>query len=199
MRQILFAYLQLDGRGVTPGAGALRDWSAAYLSDLPALGAADHVTDKHPLNFEAVPLIVQLFPQSTIVHVRRDPMETCLSIYRQEFNKHWAFAHRLEDIGHFYGHYARLVAHWERRFPDRFVTIQYESFAADFENAAPTLLKQCGLALGTGVSRLPEGATRNCHVQRRAGARPGESRKRSRTALRQSPSAASAGARARQR
>jgi tetratricopeptide (TPR) repeat protein len=146
MRQILFAYLQLDARGVTPGAGALRDWSAAYLSDLPALGGADHITDKHPLNFEAVPLIARLFPQSIIVHVRRDPLETCLSIYRQEFNKHWAFAHRLEDIGHFYGHYARLIAHWGRRFPDRFVTIQYESFAADFKSAAPTLLKQCGLA-----------------------------------------------------
>ncbi len=147
MQQILSLYLELDGTGATPDSGVLRDWSAAYLSkDLPALGAADHITDKHPLNFEAVPLIARLFPQATIVHVRRDPLETCLSIYRQEFNRHWAFAHRLEDIGHFYGHYARLVAHWERKFPDRFVTIQYESFAADFENAAPSLLKLCGLA-----------------------------------------------------
>lgn len=146
MRQILFEYLQLDAKRATPDADVLRGWSAAYLSNLPVLGAADHITDKHPLNFEAVPLIARLFPQSIIVHVRRDPLETCLSIYRQEFNKHWAFAHRLEDIGHFYGHYARLVAHWERKFPDRFVTVQYESFAADFENAAPTLLKQCGLA-----------------------------------------------------
>ena len=146
MQQILRLYLELDGTGATPDSGVLRGWSAAYLSqDLPALGAADHITDKHPLNFEAVPLIAQLFPQSTIVHIRRDPLETCLSIYRQEFNKHWAFAHRLEDIGHYYGHYARLVAHWERKFAGRFVTVQYESFAADFENSAPTLLAQCGL------------------------------------------------------
>lgn len=146
MQQILRAWQQLDRTGGAPDAGLFRDWSTAYLSNLPALGAADHITDKHPLNFEAVALIAQLFPQSTIVHVRRDPLETCLSIYRQEFNRHWAFAHRLEDIGHYYGHYARLVAHWERRFPGRLVTIQYEAFAKDFENAAPALLKACGLA-----------------------------------------------------
>jgi hypothetical protein len=78
--------------------------------------------------------------------VRRNPLETCLSLFRQEFNKLWTFAHRLADIGHHYGHYARLVAHWERALPGRFVTIQYEDFVTDFERGAAELVRACGLA-----------------------------------------------------
>ncbi len=146
MQQILRAWLALDAAGQVPDAETLHEWSAAYFRDLPNLGSASHVTDKHPLNFEAVALIARLFPDAVIINVCRDPVETCLSIYCQEFNKHWAFAHRLADIGHYYGHHARLVAHWERALPDRFVTIQYEHFVENFERAAPALVQACGLA-----------------------------------------------------
>lgn len=146
MQQILRAWLAIDGAGQVPGADTCREWSAAYFRDLPSLRGADHVTDKHPLNFEAVALIARLFPDAVIINVCRDPVETCLSIYCQEFNKHWAFAHRLAAIGHYYGHYARLVAHWKRTLPDRFVTIQYEDFVENFERAAPALVQACGLA-----------------------------------------------------
>lgn len=145
MQQILRAFLDLDAAGRRPDARVLQAWSTAYFAELQNLGAARHATDKHPLNFEAASLIAQLFPDAAIVHVRRNPLETCLSIYRQEFNKHWAFAHRLADIGHYYGHYARMVAHWERTLPGRFTTIQYENFVGDFERAAPELVRVCGL------------------------------------------------------
>ena len=108
------------------------------------LRGADHITDKHPRNFEAAGLIARMLPNAVIVHVRRNPVETCLSIYRQEFNKHWTFAHRLADIADYYARYAQLVAHWERVLPGRFVTIQYEDFVADFANAAPQLVQACG-------------------------------------------------------
>jgi hypothetical protein len=80
-----------------------------------------------------------------ILHVRRDPLETLLSIWRQEFAKSWAFTHRLEDLGHYYGEYARLMAHWERVLPGRLITLRYEDFAADLSAAAPRLLEACGL------------------------------------------------------
>lgn len=145
MQQILRVCLALDGMGKVPDAETCREWSAAYFRDLPNLRGADHVTDKHPLNFEAVALIARLFPDAVIINVCRDPVETCLSIYCQEFNKHWVFAHRLADISHYYGQYARLVAHWKRTLPDRFVTIQYEDFVENFERAAPALVQACGL------------------------------------------------------
>jgi len=126
--------------------GLLQDWAKFYFRDLPQnLRGADHITDKHPRNFEGVGLIARMLPNAVIVHVRRNPVETCLSIYRQEFNKHWALTHRLADIADYYVRYAQLIAHWERVLPGRLVTIQYEDFVADFANAAPRLVQACGL------------------------------------------------------
>ncbi len=145
MQQVLRAFIGLDTVGRAPDTAQLQDWAAAYLSELPNLGGKDHVTDKHPLNFETAGLIIRLFPNAALIYVRRNPLETGLSIYRQEFNKHWVFAHQLADIGHYYGHCARLAAHWDRVLPGRITTIQYEDFVGDFANMAQALLEACGL------------------------------------------------------
>lgn len=156
MQQILRALLALDASGHLPDAATLQSWSSAYFRDLSPLGHADHITDKHPLNFEAAGLIAHLLPRAVIVHVRRNPVETCLSIYRQEFNKHWTFAHRFADIAHYYEHYARLVSHWERTLSGRFVTIQFEELAGNFQIAAPDLLQACGLEWESQCLRFQE-------------------------------------------
>lgn len=145
MRQLLGAALELDAAGRAADAASLAAWATAYLSDLPDLRAAGHFTDKHPLNFEALGLIAQMFPTAAIFHVRRNPIETCLSVYRQEFSKPWTFAHRLEDIGHFYGQQAQLMAHWQRELPGRIMTVQYEEFAADLAARAQQLIESLGL------------------------------------------------------
>ena len=125
----------------TPGGnGANSTWRG-----LPDLRGASAFTDKNPWNFEAVGLIAKLFPDAAIIHVRRNPLDTGLSIFRNQFPKQVQFANRLEDIGHFYGEYARLMAHWERVASDRFTTIQYEDFVRDFDVAGPALLAECGL------------------------------------------------------
>ncbi len=145
MRQILRAYLELDAAGSVPDERVLGDWARSYVDGLPALGSADHVTDKHPLNLEAVGLIMRIFPAARVVHMRRDPVETCLSVYRHELNRRWTFAHRLTDIAHHYRCGERLAAHWARVFPGRFVTVQYEDLVRDFPRGAQALVEACGL------------------------------------------------------
>jgi tetratricopeptide (TPR) repeat protein len=145
MQQMLRGYVDADARGIVPADADLVDWTRRYLADVPPLGGRDHFTDKHPLNLAAVGLIARLFPDAKIVLVRRDPLETCLSIWRQEFPKHWQFVHRFADLGAFYAQHARLAAHWERVLPGRIVPIRYEEFAGDFDTAAPALVRACGL------------------------------------------------------
>jgi len=144
-RRMLRAFLDLDQQGEVADEDTLDRWAGSYFAELPLLGAADHVTDKQPLNFEAIGLIARLFPDAAIVHVRRSPLETCLSIYRQPLGKSWTFAHSLADIGHYYGLYARLMRHWEQSFPGLVTNIDYEAFAGNFTQAAPALLHSCGL------------------------------------------------------
>jgi len=127
-----------------PEATRLR-WRKSYWREVPVPVDALAVTDKNPWNFEALGLILRLFPNARVIHVRRDPVETCLSIFRNEFARHVTFANRLEDIGHYYGEYARLMAHWDRILGDRFLTIQYEDLVADVGAHAARLLKYCGL------------------------------------------------------
>ena len=145
MQSLLAQFETADREGRRLDAAALQTLAASYRADLPSAAGKSHATDKHPLNFLAVGLILTLFPNAVIVHTRRDPLETGWSVFRQEFSKRWSFTHRLDDIGHFYGEYVKLMDHWMRRFPDRIVTVQYEDFAGDFAAAAPALVRACGL------------------------------------------------------
>jgi hypothetical protein len=147
MQSILRAWLDMPLETVRSGPDPrlLEQWREAYFSDLNLTENAGLVTDKNPLNYEAAALISLLFPDAIIIHVRRNPVDTSMSIFRNEFSKFWTFADRLEDIGHFYGQYARLASHWQDVLGRRFVTIQYEEFAADFEASARALVSSCGL------------------------------------------------------
>jgi tetratricopeptide (TPR) repeat protein len=126
-------------------ADELESWRRLYLRDLPAAPGVEVVTDKNPWNFDAIGVIARLFPSARVIHVRRNPVETGLSIFRNQFGKAAQYANALEDIAHYYGEYARLMAHWEVAAPERFKTIQYEDFVRGFDSAAPGLLAACGL------------------------------------------------------
>ncbi len=128
-------------------------WRTVYRELLPPVGAARFVTDKNPWNFDSIGLILRLFPGARIVHIRRNPVETGFSIYRNEFARLVRFTHSLVDIGHFYGEYARVMAHWERVAGDAFKTIQYEDFVTRFDEAARELIAYCGLEWEEGCGQ----------------------------------------------
>ena len=75
-------------------------------------GDAERITDKMPTNFLHLGFIAQLFPAARIIHCRRDPRDTCLSIYFQEFNLAHNYANNLGALAHFYREYERLMDHW---------------------------------------------------------------------------------------
>jgi tetratricopeptide (TPR) repeat protein len=127
-------------------AGQWTAWRQAYWEGLPARHRAPVVTDKNPWNFDAIGLILRLLPDARIIHVRRNPLDTGYSTYRSQFSRALPWTTRLEHIGHYYGEYARLMAHWERTAAGRFTTFQYEDFAHDFDASAPALLAAAGLA-----------------------------------------------------
>jgi len=129
-------------------------WREFYCQQMPKTEGADAVTDKNPWNFDALGLILRLFPNARIIHVRRSPVDTGFSIFRNEFSKLVRFTHRLEDIGHYYGEYARVMAHWERVAGDYFTTVQYEDIVREFDVAGPALLAACGLEWEEGCRKF---------------------------------------------
>jgi len=95
--------------------------------------AAARVIDKHPLNFRHLGLISMLFPKAQIIHCMRHPLDTCVSNYFQRFPKYYDYSFDLENIGHFYGEYARLMQHWREALPARMIEVSYEDMVFNTE------------------------------------------------------------------
>ena len=106
---------------------------------------AQRVTDKMPHNFRFLGLVQQLFPHSRIIHVQRDPLDTCLSCYFQEFSAAHTYTRTLQDLGTHYLDYRRLMQHWSDTLAIPLLTIQYEDLVANLEHESRRLLKFCGL------------------------------------------------------
>ncbi len=120
---------------------------ADYLALLDTIAPdAARVTDKMPHNFLLVGLIHWLFPEARIVHCRRHPVDTCLSIYFTLFDRRHDFAYDRADIVAYYRGYARLMAHWRQVLPpDRFLDLDYEVLVAEPEATMRRLVAFCGL------------------------------------------------------
>jgi tetratricopeptide (TPR) repeat protein len=111
-----------------------------------AAGSSPRITDKMPLNYAHLGLIHAVFPKAKIVHLRRSPMDTCLSIYTTFLGHGPNFAYRQANIVFNYLEYMRLMDHWRSILPtDVLMEIDYESIVRDREAAARDVIAFCGL------------------------------------------------------
>jgi tetratricopeptide (TPR) repeat protein len=103
-------------------------------------------TDKMPFNFFWVGLVHLLFPKARFVHARRNPVDTCLSIYTTPLTARWGFASEPSDLAWYYRQYVRLADHWRAVIPsDRLLDVDYEHLAQEPEEAARRLIAFTGL------------------------------------------------------
>jgi len=117
-----------------------------YLEKLQILQpAANRILDKLPGNYLRLGIIFTLFPEARIIHCKRDPMDTCWSCYQQNFEQGLAFTNDLNNLGHAYLGYLKLMAHWHELFPDRILDIEYEELLNDPEKESRRLLEHCAL------------------------------------------------------
>ena len=104
-----------------------------------------NVIDKMPLNFWNVGLIAAIFSDAPILHLRRNPLDTCLSNYIANFRTGLAFSNRLETLGSYFRLYNDLMAHWDRAFPNRITHVEYETLVADPGGQMRRILDRCNL------------------------------------------------------
>ena len=132
--------------------------AADYLSVLQSISPdADRVTDKMPDNYKQAGLIALMFPNATIIHMKRDPLDNCVSCLTTVFvgGRH-AYAGSLETLGEYYRLYQRLMAHWHAVLPGRIVDVQYEELVADPETQLRRVLDRCGLEWDPAVLKFNE-------------------------------------------
>jgi tetratricopeptide (TPR) repeat protein len=122
-------------------------WAAEYVAGLRRRAPdAIHVTDKMPANFMAIGLIHLMLPNAKIIHVNRNPVDTCLSCFTMLFSHGHAYSYDLAELGRYYADYARLMAHWRQVLPEgAFLEVRYEDLVTDNEAQTRRLIAYCGL------------------------------------------------------
>ena len=135
----------LSLKGIIPAD--LKMLGEKYVAGLQARKPeARHITDKMPANFNCLGMIHLMLPNAKIVHVKRNPVDTCLSCFTRLFNKSQYQSYDLTEIGRYYRNYSILMDHWRAVLPPgSFYEVQYEDLVADNENQARALIKYCGL------------------------------------------------------
>ena len=118
-----------------------------YLQSVEALDVYEtFVTDKMPMNFRWLGHIVSALPEAKIVHVQRDAIATCWSIYKHYFPEEGhGYGCDLHDLGAYYELYEGLMAFWRQRFPDKIYDLNYEALTENQEPETRALLEHCGL------------------------------------------------------
>lgn len=103
------------------------------------------ITDKMPSNFMFLGLIKRLFPQSRIIHCVRNPLDTCLSCYIQNFSDPPPFASDLSSLGIAYRQYEQLMSFWRDEINISMFEVQYEEMISHQEEVSRALVTYCGL------------------------------------------------------
>jgi tetratricopeptide (TPR) repeat protein len=100
------------------------------------------VIDKMPTNFLSLGLIHAAVPRARIIHMTRNPIDTCLSIYFQRFETALAYTNDLEDLAHYYTEYFRLMKHWRLTLPkEAILDVPYEGLVDDHESWSRRMLE----------------------------------------------------------
>jgi tetratricopeptide (TPR) repeat protein len=149
----------------TLAASDALDWRALgeeyVASTRPRTGHTKHFIDKMPLNFLYAGFIAKALPNAKIICVRRNPVDTCLSNYRQLFATqfpYYNYSYDLLDTGRYYAMFDALIRYWREHIPRNFIEVGYESVVADTEGQARRLVEFCGLEWNDACLNFHENA-----------------------------------------
>lgn len=129
------------------------------LSTRPRTGQVPYFIDKMPNNFLYLGAIARALPQARILHLRRNPMDTCFSNYKQLFGANACpHSYRLSEMAAYYQFYRELMAHWRRTLPGRIFDVDYESLVAEPETTARRVYDHLQLSWRDDALRFHERA-----------------------------------------
>jgi hypothetical protein len=119
----------------------------AYLEGLAAQAPdVSRIVDKLPVNFRNIGLIHAALPGARFIHLERNALDTCLSIYFQGFSAAHLYATDFGDLAHYYHEYRRLMMHWRAVLPaGTLIDVRYEDLVDDPESGSRRMLAHLGL------------------------------------------------------
>ncbi len=108
-------------------------------------GKAPGFVDKLPYNFLYCGYILAALPNARLIHVRRNPLDTCYAVYKTLFFGAYRFSYDLDELADYYISYHRQMAHWRAVLPGRILDVSYEDLVHETEDALRRIIDWCGL------------------------------------------------------
>ncbi len=106
----------------------------------------EFLVDKAPLNFKWIGIIKIIFPNSKIIHCKRDPMDVCFSNFKNNFSsKVIGFCYNLKKLGAYYNLYKDLMTFWNEKFDEDIFNLSYEELINNQEKVTKDLIEFCDL------------------------------------------------------
>lgn len=110
-------------------------WGKRYFEDTQIhRGKARFFVDKMPSNFWHIPLIKTILPDAKIIDIRRHPLSSGFSVFKQCFPKGHNYSNGLKSTGRNYKQYTAIMNHYNRVYPNSIHTIKYESLVRNTEH-----------------------------------------------------------------
>jgi len=123
-----------------------RELGRRYIQSARQLaGGARYFVDKLPYNFLYCGYILAALPRAKIIHLRRDPLDTCYAVYKTLFFNAYSYSYDLQELADYYVGYRAHMDHWHHVLPGRILDVTYEELVRDPESQARRVFDWCGL------------------------------------------------------
>ncbi|SDD57169.1 tetratricopeptide repeat-containing sulfotransferase family protein [Kordiimonas lacus] len=106
---------------------------------------AKHFIDKMPVNYMYLPLIASALPNAKIIHIVRDPMDSCFASYKQLFAEAYYHSYDQQEMALHHVRYRSLMGRWRALLGDRILDVAYEDVVQDLEPNARRIIDFLGL------------------------------------------------------
>jgi len=104
-----------------------------------------HIIVKDLLNFTWLGFIKLIFPNAKIVHCVRNPLDTCVSLFKNCFVGGVDFSYDLIELGEYYNLYRDVMLFWDNILPNYYVSVYYEELIKDPKTQTKRILDACDL------------------------------------------------------
>jgi hypothetical protein len=112
-------------------------------------------SDKHPLNMLWCGPILKALPHAKIIHLRRNPMDSCFSNLKELFApQYYPYSYALDELGAHYRNYDRLMRHCHAIAPGRILDVRYEDLVTHPDREARRVQEYLGLPHVDGVTDI---------------------------------------------
>lgn len=112
------------------------------------------VTEKLNPNFILLGPIAKALPHARLLHMRREPMDTCFSNLRTLFTSEAVYSYDQVQVADYYKAYHDLMAHWHDVLAGRVLDVDYAEMVADPVAQAARISGHCGLGFVPEMLRV---------------------------------------------